>query len=119
MNLQDTLQITTYVGLSVGFVAGVTSQFWKDSVEVAGTTRKRLTPAGWISLAISAVGLLTGLTSEKVRHDLQVKDEASQHDRQVKEEEIRQQHAEELLTGTQPLTSLSLNWKFSSTDPLL
>jgi len=119
MNLQGTLQITTYVGLCVGFVAGVTSQFWKDSVEVAGTTRKRLTPVGWISLAISALGLLTGVTSEKIRHDLQVKEEASQHERQVKDDAIRQKHAEELLAATQPLTSLSLNWKFSSTDPVL
>ncbi|HXQ68957.1 MAG TPA: hypothetical protein VN844_00595 [Pyrinomonadaceae bacterium] len=39
------------------------SQLWKNSVEVEGTIRKRLTPAGWLSLGIALVGLLASVGS--------------------------------------------------------
>jgi len=108
MDLHDKLRIVTYVGLSVGFLAGVTSQFWKSSVEIEGTTRKQLTTAGWISFGISLVGLLTGVGSEIIRHKLEY--EAGQSS---------QQRTNELIASTQPLTSLRLQWTFSASDPKL
>ena len=108
MDLHSTLRIVTYVGLSISFLAALTSQLWRSSVEVEGTIRKRLTPAGWVSLGISAVGLLTGVASEVIRS--RVEYAASQS---------TQQRTNELIASTQPLTSLSLHWQFSSSDPLL
>lgn len=105
MDPHNTLRIVTYVGLSVSFLAAVISQLWKSSVEVEGTIRKRLTPAGWIWLAISLIGLLAGVLAEVIRSQTQSGN--------------GQNNPQLLLASTQPLTSLSLHLQFSSTDPKL
>lgn len=59
----DLLTFITFAGAGISFVAGVISQLWKNSIEVEGTIRKRLTPAGWLSLGIALVGLLASVGS--------------------------------------------------------
>lgn len=80
----DLLTFITFAGAGISFVAGVISQLWKNSVEVEGTIRKRLTPAGWLSLGIALVGLLASVGSIlvsvniKKNAQLQVQAEAAQ-----------------------------------------
>jgi hypothetical protein len=84
MDLHGTLTIITIAGLAVSFAAGTISQFWKDSIEVEGKLTKRLTPAGWLSLGISLVGLSGSVASELIRvsidhnEQLQAKAEVAQ-----------------------------------------
>lgn len=108
MNLDSTLTIVTYVGASVSFLAAVIALFWKITVEVERSTRKRLTPAGWVLLAIFVIGLLTGLASEVIR--LKIKH---------KEEQSAQKAQQRFVSSMQPLTSLSIHWQLSSADPAL
>jgi hypothetical protein len=67
MNQHDVLTVITFGGLVVSFVAALVSQLWKGSVDVEGQIRKRLTPAGYLSLGISMVGLLASISSELIR----------------------------------------------------
>jgi hypothetical protein len=67
MDLHTTLSVITVGGLAISFIAGITSQVWKSSVEVEGQITKRLTPAGWLSLGISLVGLSGSVASELIR----------------------------------------------------
>ena len=59
----DLLTFMAIAGAGISCGAGVISQLWKNSVEIDGTIRKRLTPAGWLSLGIALVGLLTSVGS--------------------------------------------------------
>jgi hypothetical protein len=61
--------------------------------------------AGRISICISAIGLLTSVVSESIRSK-----------QQREEDKIRQQRLSEIVTSTQPLTSLSLHFQFYSED---
>jgi hypothetical protein len=91
MDLHITLAIITVAGLAISCIAGIASQLWKDSIEVEGRLTKRLTPAGWLSLGISLVGLSGSIASELIRvsisnsEKLQSKAEAAQ--RQVLQEQ--------------------------------
>lgn len=71
MQLPDTLTIFTISGLAISFVAGATSQIWKASEEVKGRLTKRLTPAGWLSLGISLVGLSGAIASQLIRVNME------------------------------------------------
>lgn len=108
MNLHDTLRIVTYVGASVSFLAAVTALFWKSTVEVEGSIRKRLTPAGWVLLGIFLVGLLTGFASEVIRSNIKYEEGRS-----------AQRNQQRFVSSMQPLTSLSIHWQLSSADPAL
>jgi hypothetical protein len=94
MDLQNTLTVITVGGLTVSFIAGITSQLWKGSVEIEGQFRKRLTPAGWLSLGITLVGLSGSIASELIRVSirnndrLQAKAEAAQR-KTLQEQEAR------------------------------
>jgi hypothetical protein len=84
MDLQNTLTTITIAGLAISFIAGITSQIWKSSVEIEGQLTKRLTPAGWLSLGISLIALSGSVASELIRvsisnnERLQAKTEAAQ-----------------------------------------
>lgn len=67
VDLHDVLTIITFGGLAIGFIAALVSQVWKDSIEVEGQLRKRLTPAGYLSLGISLVSFLASISSELIR----------------------------------------------------
>jgi hypothetical protein len=172
----DTLTFITILGLALSFLAGVTSQIWKDTVEVEGQIKKRLTPAGWLSLGISLVGLSGSVASELIRvsisHSEELQSKAERAQKQALEEQearwrndtstmlsaakadieknledtikgfqdsqtrfsqtqaeiisSRQSllenallHTNEIIVAGQPLTSLSLHWKFTSTNTAL
>jgi hypothetical protein len=82
--MHTTLTTITILGLALSFIAGITSQLWKYSVETEGEVTKQLTPAGWLSLGLSLVGLMGSVASELIRvsisnnEQLQAKTEAAQ-----------------------------------------
>lgn len=91
MDLLTTITITSLV---ISFFAGVISQIWKGAVEIEGKLKKRLTPAGWLSLGISLVTLLTSLGSELVRvnikHNEQLRAQLeAQQEKTLKDQEAR------------------------------
>jgi len=71
MNPQTYLSFLTFLGLVVGSVGGLISQLTKTSVEVDGTTRKRLTSAGKWALAISLLGFAGSFSSELFKSSIQ------------------------------------------------
>jgi hypothetical protein len=71
MNPQTYLTLLTFLGLVVGSIGGLISQLTKTSVEVDGTTRKRLTSAGKWALAISLLGFAGSFSSELFKSSLQ------------------------------------------------
>jgi len=174
--LHSTLTTITILGLALSFLGGITSQLWKDSVEIDGQLKKRLTPAGWLSLGISLVGLSGSIASELIRvsisnsEELQAKAERAQklaleqqearwrndmsamlaaakadieknlvdtingfRDSQTRFTQTQGeiiaskqtllenalQHTNEIIVAGQPLTSLSLHWKFASASAAL
>jgi hypothetical protein len=172
----STLTTITILGLALSFLAGATSQIWKDSVEIDGQIKKRLTPAGWLSLGISLVGLSASIASELIRvgisHSEELQAQAERAQKQALEEQEARwrkdmsamlsatkgdieknledtikgfednqkrfsqtqaeiiaskqtllentlQHTNEIIVAGQPLTSLSLHWKFASANTAL
>jgi hypothetical protein len=94
MNQHDVLTVITFGGLVVSFVAALVSQLWKGSVDVEGQIRKRLTPAGYLSLGISMVGLLASISSELIRisikHSEQLQAQAAaEQERALRAQETR------------------------------
>jgi hypothetical protein len=67
MDLYDQLSGLTIAGLTLTCTGAVLSQAFRSSEEVAGRLTKRLTPAGWLWLGISLVGLSGSIASELVR----------------------------------------------------
>ncbi|MDX6614850.1 MAG: hypothetical protein QOD75_4036 [Blastocatellia bacterium] len=61
------LTIITIVTATVSAIAVATSLLWKSSTEVAGQTRKRLTPAGRLLFGIALIGLFAAVASELIR----------------------------------------------------
>ena len=106
MDLQTKLTILSILGGLVGVLSLVISQLWRSSVEVQGQFRKRMTPAGWVLLAISLVGFAGTIISEGIRAKIRADDFHSS-----------QARSEELVTATQPLTALSLQLKFPTLIP--
>lgn len=97
MDLHDTLTLITLGGLALSFVAGVVSQLWITTVDIQGKPFKRLTPRGWLSLAISAIGLFGSIASELIRvsisHDEEIQTESEAIQRKVlAEQEARWRH---------------------------
>src|SRR4051794_20423252 len=84
MNPNDTLSLISLLGFGISFIAGVTSQLWKSSVEVEGRLLKKLTPAGWLLFAIAIVSLSASIAAELIRvnirsrEQIQLKAEAAQ-----------------------------------------
>jgi hypothetical protein len=93
MDQHNILTVITFGGLVVSFIAALVSQLWKGSVDVEGQLRKRLTPAGYLSLGISMVGLLASISSELIR--ISIKHSENLHTQAVAEQEaaLRAQEA--------------------------
>jgi hypothetical protein len=91
MNPQTSLTLLTIVGLIVGSIGGLISQLSKTSVEVDGTTRKRLTSAGKWALAISLLGFTGSFASELLKSSVQAQQRAqAEFDVKLKKERERQ-----------------------------
>lgn len=67
MDSQPTLTAFTIAGGVTTFVGAVLSQMFKASREVEGRIVKRLTPAGWLALGVSLVGMSGTIASELLR----------------------------------------------------
>lgn len=76
MDPQTYLRVLTFVGLIVGTMGGLFSQLTRTSVDVDGTTRKRLTAAGKWALAISLLGFAGSFSSELLKSSIQAQEKA-------------------------------------------
>src|SRR5437868_200502 len=91
MDYQSTLNLITFCGLAASFVAGLLSQLFKSSIEVDGTIRKRLTPAGWLALGISMVGLLGSIGSELIRIAIQHQSDSQKQAAEAQRDALQEQ----------------------------
>lgn len=93
IDYQSTLTLITFGGLAASFAGGLLSQFFKSAIEVDGTIRKRLTPAGWLALGVSMVGLFSSVASELIRltiqHQSDVQSQTAALQRQALEQQER------------------------------
>jgi len=105
MNPYQKLTIITIVTATVSAIAVATSLLWKSSTEVAGQTRKRLTPAGRLLFGIALIGLLAAVASElirvRIRNDdrLQAQAAAAQKQALLEQEERWRKEMKEMLEG--------------------
>ena len=76
MDPQTYLRVLTFVGLIVGSMGGLVSQLTKTSVDVDGTTRKRLTTPGKWALIISLLGFAGSFSSELLKSSIQAQEKA-------------------------------------------
>jgi hypothetical protein len=65
--MPDTLTLFAIAGFTLSFITGALSQLWKSSVELEGRITKQLTPAGWLSMGISLVGLSAAVAAALVK----------------------------------------------------
>jgi len=125
------LSFISMTGVAVGFAGGIWSQLSKSSIEVEGKRLKKLTTAGWISLGIAAIGLLTSIAAEILRIDIkrsegverERRETAQKADDERKQLAARQeiiqnliQQTNEIIISGQPLTSLTLSLKLQTSD---
>jgi hypothetical protein len=143
MDPNTTLTAISVTGLAISAIGAVISQLWKDSIEIEGKIRKRLTPAGWLSLGIALLGLAGSLSAELIRANLENNQrlaeqaEISQKKLLHDQEQQWRQSTSELLTRTKQdieenlkntitgfrdeqkqalLSSLSISFTFESSD---
>jgi len=108
MDLSTKLTVLSILGAIIGLVSLAISQLWRANVEIEGRTRLRMTPAGWVLLAISLVGFAGTIASEVVRKQMETDDERASTLKEAR-----------LLDATQPLSALSLRLQFVNADASL
>jgi len=104
------LSFFTYAGPVVATVSFIWAATHTISREVDG--RKTLTPAGRVAVGLAIGGLVITLASSYLQNAVDRKRATASAEAETKRVEAEKQHLKVLALSGQPLTRLSLTWRF-------